>query len=345
VIMPDLPPGRSRFGSQATLLVKLEGNSNTVRSVVFSPDGRLLASGSEDGSVRLWSVPDRTPAGRHSEQAASSSRSLSVRMGRPWRWAAQMARFGSGAFSTGPRGAFCTAHRSGLWVCFQPGRPAAGDRELRQHGPLVEPAWRQSTGHIAGPSLSGPQCGFQPGRSAAGNGSEDRHGHLWDVAPIAGESSRAGSYWPRPHGAIDPFSPDGRLLATGSFDDNDWPVDIAQRRRIGLVAGTPHRCQRVAFSPDGRLLAAGYDDHITRLWSIPDGNLLATLRGHPSASGRSPSPDRAAAGHGRRGRHHPSSGCSPRRASPLTDVSSTRLPAAIPGCPVRSETASSTRAI
>jgi WD40 repeat protein len=37
-------------------IVTLEGHSNKVNSVSFSPDGEYLASGSDDYTVKLWSV-------------------------------------------------------------------------------------------------------------------------------------------------------------------------------------------------------------------------------------------------------------------------------------------------
>src|SRR5262249_57037440 len=56
----------------------LKGHEESVTSVTFSPNGKLLASGSRDGTVRLWKLPSRKADKKGSVMTAPPSPILSA---------------------------------------------------------------------------------------------------------------------------------------------------------------------------------------------------------------------------------------------------------------------------
>jgi WD40 repeat protein/serine/threonine protein kinase len=86
------------------------------------------------------------------------------------------------------------------------------------------------------------------------------------------------------------FSPDGRRLATASWDNTTRVWDTATGQELFTLNGhtSPHA---MAFSPDGRRLATASWDNTTRVWDTATGQELFTLNGHTSPHAMAFSPD------------------------------------------------------
>ena len=64
------------------------------------------------------------------------------------------------------------------------------------------------------------------------------------------------------------FSPDGRTLATGSFDHSIRLWDFEKRERVATLHGHLTEVWALAFSPDGNTLASGGKDGAVKLWPM-----------------------------------------------------------------------------
>jgi WD40 repeat protein/transcriptional regulator with XRE-family HTH domain len=209
-------------------------------SLAFSPDGHTLASGNDDGSIRLWDIAD--PA--HPRPLGPSLTKGTV--------AVQSVAFSPGGHSLASGSLDGTVR---LWDIADPAHP-------RPLGPSL------TTGTVPVQSVA-----FSPdGRTLAGG---DHAGtvRLWDVGDPAE---------PSPFGPIltgggvvksVAFSPGGRTLASGSLDGTVrlWDIaDPAQPSPLGpRLSGGTGAVVSVAFSPGGHTLASGSLDGTVRLWSLP----------------------------------------------------------------------------
>ncbi|HML22978.1 MAG TPA: c-type cytochrome [Aggregatilinea sp.] len=258
-------------------LAAFPGHEEYVNSVAWSPDGTILASGSDDMTVRLWDVATGeeirvlrghedyvnavafSPDGR---TIASASYDGVVKL-----WSAtsgqeirQMEAKGADitdlAFS--PNGKMLAA--SGLGIL------------------LWDVASGDLTATFESPDLAAPYgLAFNPDGTILAAGDDAGEIKLWNVAngtvirALQGHTDYVRSV---------AFSPDGTRLASGSDDATVRVWDVTSGMQSLLLQGHTDYIRSVAWSPDGARLASGSDDTTVWIWDATTGAAQAVLRGH-----------------------------------------------------------------
>ncbi|KAG9081970.1 hypothetical protein FS749_007255, partial [Ceratobasidium sp. UAMH 11750] len=254
-----------------------------VNSTATSPDGRRIATGSDDKMVRIWDAETGVgllePFQGHLgtvQSVAFSPNGLRIVSGsddhtvRIW-------NAGTGALVLGPLAGHSDIIHS---VAFSPdgSRVASGSRDRTMR------MWDAETGAAKSEPLKGHTQGvlsvaFSPNGRRLVSGSADGTARLWDAETGAAlfllPSSYSGFVWSVA------FSPDSRRIVSGSWDKTVRIWDAETGAAVLKLRGHSGYVRSVMFSPDGRCVVSGSKDKTVRVWDAETGAaLIKPLRGH-----------------------------------------------------------------
>ena len=246
VVLWDLPENR--------FLLILIGHAMEVQTVALNKDG-ILATGSRDGSIKLWNLE--------------------------WLFNSDLRRILINRNSSPESAAIHSPRAKGST---EPDRAAIQRQFFQSQTDISKMLLTRTLNGHAGAVKS---VAFLPNQNRFVTGGQDGTVRLWEARVDNARNATVSLGQPSAIGLSSiAFSADGKMLATGSYDGS---IELWDTSKRPSEAGSSRRLQKpgappvlaVAFSPDAQVLATGsFKSSIVTLWNLSTG-LKAELRdGH-----------------------------------------------------------------
>jgi len=226
----------------------IKAHRKTINAIVFSPDGKILASAAEESAIKLWDIQ------------AQKQKPIAI-----------LKRHGGSVKS----------------LAFSPNSEmlasASSDKTIKLWK-INTPSTKKLLHTFKGHSDSVNSVAFSPNGNILASASSDKTVRLWNIQiqqPLTSDTSILEAHEGKVQSvAFSPLYVDGKMLVSASSDQTIQLWDTHNKQRMSQLSNHKSWVTSIAFSPDNKMLAAAAYDHSIKLWDLSKKQLIHHFTAH-----------------------------------------------------------------
>ncbi|OMJ76691.1 hypothetical protein SteCoe_23888 [Stentor coeruleus] len=260
-----------------SFVTTLNYHTKSVNCVAFSPDGKYLASGSEDCQVKIWDLVEKK---EHCAPIQDTENIISINFSPNEKLLAISCgnQVKIWSFIDNKVINVLKCHSDDV-VCvrFSPDGKLLASASLDSYIKLWYLDKKKPKQIYSGHEDKVYCISFSPDGKYLASGSEDCLVKIWDVNRKDKEINLDGH---EEAVLCVVFSPDGKFIASGSEDDLIIVWNFAEKTEEFTLKGHTSTVYSLSFSSDGKFLASGSEDSLVKIWNLEEESEQCTLTGH-----------------------------------------------------------------